>query len=116
MLTLSWTVSFSKARNCLFYETQKAEEFFQSCKNVGLKACALITGNTPTNERQENLSKWKANELDLMIATSAFGMGVDKQDVRCVVHACCPENISRYYQEVGRGGRDGATSLYLDAC
>lgn len=96
-----------------FTKPQKAEEFFQSCKNLGLNACALVTGNTPTNERQEILSKWKANDIDLMIATSAFGMGVDKQDVRCVVHACCPENVSRYYQEVGRGGRDGATSLCI---
>lgn len=96
-----------------FTRPQKAEEFFLSCKNNGWKTCALVTGNTPNTERQETLSKWKANDIDLMIATSAFGMGVDKQDVRCVVHACCPETVSRYYQEVGRGGRDGASSLCI---
>jgi ATP-dependent DNA helicase RecQ len=62
---------------------------------------------------QELVRRWSHREIDIMVATSAFGLGVDQSDVQVVVHACLPETVDRYYQEVGRGGRDGRASVSI---
>lgn len=80
-------------------------------KQVGYLNIPVFTGDTKESERDAILTGWKNQAFDVIIATSAFGIGVDKPDVRSIIHACCPENLSRYYQEVGRGGRDGLPSI-----
>jgi ATP-dependent DNA helicase RecQ len=82
-------------------------------REAGFRRAAAVTGSTDTPSRLRVLEAWARDELDVVVATSAFGMGVDKADVRAVVHACVPESVDRYYQEVGRGGRDGEASLAL---
>jgi ATP-dependent DNA helicase RecQ len=95
-------------------EVEEANALFTYCRErLGLKRVACFTGETVQRDRRSILEAWRADEVDLIIATSAFGLGVDKADVRAVVHACVPETIDRYYQEVGRGGRDGASVTCL---
>ena len=76
---------------------------------------AYFHGGLTTKEKRETLQNWLHNRTPIMVATSAFGMGIDKKDVRQVVHINLPESLESYYQEVGRAGRDGlaAQSLIL---
>ena len=102
-------------RPAILYVTEKsdAESLLFQLRNEGFKRIECFHGDTRWRDRKEILRRWKNNEIDLMVATSAFGVGVDKPDVRTVLHACFPENLDRYYQEVGRGGRDGWTAVSL---
>lgn len=96
-------------------EPDTAKKYCKKLKEIGYTNIFSYTGDTSDIDREILLKKWKENEFDVMIATSAFGMGVDKNNVRTIIHACVPENLSRFYQEVGRGGRDGLPSLSIVA-
>ena len=70
-----------------------------------------FTGETKTEERNKLIAQWSDNQYEMMLATSAFGVGVDKTDVRTVLHLYVPDSPDVYYQELGRGGRDGLNCL-----
>ncbi|WDZ84713.1 protein DpdF [Micromonospora cathayae] len=82
----------------------------------GQQRVRVVTGQTGGTERQAVLTGLRAGvdgsppTVDLVVATSAFGLGIDYPHLRSVVHACLPETVDRWYQEIGRGGRDGEPS------
>jgi superfamily II DNA/RNA helicase len=96
-------------RPAVLYVTrvEDAKAWYQRCREESWGRVGILHGECGATERARTLQAWNANELDLMIGTSAFGLGMDKSDVRAVIHACVPETVDRFYQEVGRGGRDG---------
>jgi ATP-dependent DNA helicase RecQ len=72
----------------------------------GIAAAAYHAG-LPAEERDRIQQAWTTGSIRTVVATNAFGMGIDKADVRCVVHLEPPPDLESYYQEAGRGGRDG---------
>ena len=89
---------------------KKTEELAAFLTSNGISSSFYHAGLGP-DSRSDRQAKWKSGEIRVMICTNAFGMGIDKPDVRFVVHFDVPDSPEAYFQEAGRGGRDGKRSF-----
>ena len=99
---------------------EDAGEWVSQLRTAGLQRVTEVTGGSSDEQRRKALEGWSArttngldapSQFDVLVGTSALGLGVDLPDIKTVIHACVPETVDRYYQEVGRGGRDGSPCL-----
>lgn len=85
---------------------KKVEEVSDYLQRKGIRSAPYHAG-LELNQRSQHQNAWLKDDVDVMVATLAFGMGINKPDVRYVVHFDIPRSIENYYQETGRAGRDG---------
>src|SRR5690606_2231995 len=94
-------------RGLVYTATRKDTDVYaEELARTGLRVAAYHAGMKAA-DGERGREQFRADERDVVVATSAFGMGIDKPDVRFVVHASVPESLDTYSQQIGRAGRDG---------
>ncbi|CAL66418.1 RecQ family ATP-dependent DNA helicase [Christiangramia forsetii] len=90
----------------IYVRSRNATQEISGFLNKNGITAAAYHGGLKKEEKSDKFEKWLTNKISVMVATTAFGMGIDKPDVRTVIHIDLPESMESYFQEAGRAGRD----------
>jgi ATP-dependent DNA helicase RecQ len=109
---LLYVIEENKDSSGIIYCSTKNET--EQINNV-LKSRGVLStfyhGDVTTKNKKKRLDDWIQDKINIMVSTSAFGMGIDKKNVRYIIHYSLPDSIENYYQQIGRSGRDGHNSF-----
>ncbi len=106
---LAWLQGQDRLPAIVYAPTRKAAETTASALATRFRSAPYHAGMS-TEDRDRVQTQFLAGRIDVVVATVAFGMGVDKADIRTVLHLALPSSVEGYYQEIGRAGRDGKAS------
>ena len=91
----------------IYCSSRRETEEISAALNVNDLSSTYFHGGLSAQEKQDRLNAWISNTIPIIVATNAFGMGIDKADVHFVFHLNLPASLEHYYQEIGRAGRNG---------
>jgi len=110
---IEFCASLKNSCGIVYCQTRKSvKEVAQLLKSEGL-TCGIYHGGMHKEERQKSMNLWMDESVKIMVATNAFGMGIDKSNVRFVIHYAISDSIEAYFQEAGRAGRDQKNAIAL---
>src|SRR5215813_7507617 len=97
-------------RPAIVYAPTRAQTMALTAELAARFSCRAYHAGLDAEHRQRVQQEFLEGHIEVMVATIAFGMGIDKPDIRTVIHTALPGSLEAYYQEIGRAGRDGAAS------